>query len=158
MSTLKQVMLYIVKSYKHSKSISVSRLSKTVYLADWLAALKLDRQLTNITWDIRFSGPFAPEIESILTGDVDFQMQADKNYINKVQQIAVPNDDIPVELTPAELRVLDKVLRDTVQLNWNDFLNYVYATYPVKIQQRTTIIDLVAVAKEYKNFHIDAYR
>jgi hypothetical protein len=157
MSTLKQVMIYIVNSYKHSQSISVSRLSKTVYLADWQAALKLDRQLTNINWDIRFSGPFAPEIESVLTGDADFQMQGDKNYINKVQQIALPNEDIPVELTPFELRVLDKVLRDTVRLNWNDFLNYVYDTYPVKIQRRTTTIDLVAVAKEYKNFHIDAY-
>ena len=158
MSTLKQVMIYIVNSYKHTKSISVSRLSKTVYLADWQAALKLDRQLTNISWDMRFSGPFAREIESILTADDDFQMQGGKNSVTKVQQIAAANDDTPVELSPSELRVLDKVLRDTAQLNWNDFLNYVYATYPVKIQQRTTIIDLVAVAKEYKNFHIDAYR
>jgi len=147
MSTLKQVMIYIVNSYRHTKSISVSRLSKTVYMADWLAAIKLDRQLTNINWDIRFSGPFAPEIESILTGDEDFQMQGGKNYGNKVQQVAAANDDITVELSPAELRVLDKVLRDTVQLNWNDFLNYVYDTYPVKIQRSTTTIDLVAVAK-----------
>jgi hypothetical protein len=152
MGALKHVMIYIVNSYKHSKGISVSRLSKTVYLTDWLAALKLDRQLTNITWDIRFSGPFAREIESILTGDGDFQIQGGKNYVT-----AIPYDDMPVELTPSELRVLDKVLRDTVQLNWNDFLNYVYDTYPVKIQRRTNIIDLVDVAKEYKSFHIDAY-
>jgi hypothetical protein len=149
MSTLKEIMAYIVNFYTSKKIVSMSRLVKTMYLVDWQSAINYERLITNVTWDIRYSGPFAYEIDNILTKDNSFQVVKSNLPNLNVRQVLVAKH-ISISLLPADKNILDSILRRTAGLSWDDFLIQVYDTYPVRTQSRYTPIDLIALAKHYK--------
>src|SRR4051812_3037950 len=112
MSTLKEIMAYIVNFYTSKKIVSMSRLVKTMYLVDWQSAINYERLITNVTWDIRYSGPFAYEIDNILTKDNSFQVVKSNLPNLNVRQVLVAKH-ISISLLPADKNILDSILRRT---------------------------------------------
>ena len=51
-------------------------------------------------------------------------------------------------LDPQELEVIDEVVRETDPLYFNDFINLVYDTYPVRESSKYSILDLPKLAQK----------
>lgn len=139
---------------KNSKTVlSKGRLNKLIYLADWKNCLDNNEQLTSIQWKFNHYGPYVDEIQDIIENDNKKRITiADKiNYFGSVKyELSVKKDDF-ISPTKQQKKVLDLILQITDNLNWSDFINLVYSTYPIKVSIRGEIMDLVKLSIEYKN-------
>ena len=55
-----------------------------------------------------------------------------------------------INLSTREREILNVVIEKTKDLYFNDFIDYVYSTYPVRSQERYSNLNLMSLAKEYK--------
>ncbi|MFV8044768.1 hypothetical protein ACMZ6T_08400 [Streptococcus pluranimalium] len=59
-----------------------------------------------------------------------------------------PKEELVFNLSDKERRIVDSVIEETKVLTWNDFIDFVYDTYPIKYSKRYGVLDLVALAQE----------
>lgn len=139
---------------KNSKIVlSKGRLNKLIYLADWKNCLNNNEQLTDIQWRFNHYGPYVDEIQDIIENDSEKRIViTDKmNYFGSIKyELSIKKDDF-VSPTKQQKEVLDLILQITNNLNWSDFINLVYSTYPIKVSIRGEIMNLVKLSIEYKD-------
>ena len=151
MNRLQNIIAYFCANYPYKGELSKARLTKLVYLADWFSALADGKQLTNIEWVFNHYGPYVEDVVRAADEDYGFVIEDDwTSYGSRKQLIKFygkPND---IELTNREEEILDAVIEKTRRLYFNDFIDYVYSTYPVSSKERYSVLDLERLAKEYK--------
>jgi hypothetical protein len=151
MSTISDIAAYFCENYPHKSELSKARLTKLVYLADWEAAKRLGKQLTDIKWYFHNFGPYVDDVIDEVSKDRRFEVIDSTNFYgdNKktigLSQSAKHNIELPDHYT----EILDKVISDTRAMYWNEFINHVYSTEPVANTVRYSNLDLVEVAKSY---------
>lgn len=151
MSKLRSIMAYIATKYPHKSELSKARLTKLVYLADWFSALLDDKQMTDIEWMFNHYGPYVDDICSIANLDSEFSITPEKTlYGGDKYVISYSGASVDNELTERERTIIDTIIEKTKVMYFNDFINYVYSTYPVSSNERYSYIDLVSLAREYK--------
>ena len=124
---------YIVMNYKNKDDLSKARLNKIIYLIDWKSAIDKERQITNIEWYFNNYGPYVSDIETSLNFDI---------VRIKTNEFQKPLDE--------ENLIIDLVINLTQELSWNEFINAVYSTFPIKESEKGSSLNLVQLAKEYK--------
>lgn len=100
-----------------------ARLTTLLYLADWRAALRLGRQLSALRWRFDHFGPAAADLD--------------------LEPARAP-------LGEEERRILDHVVHIADEQPWEELERLVYSTYPAVASDRYTELDLVVLAKEYR--------
>ncbi|MBZ7930933.1 Panacea domain-containing protein [Campylobacter molothri] len=139
---------------KNSKTVlSKGRLNKLIYLVDWKNCLDNNEQLTAIQWKFNHYGPYVDEIQDTIENDSKKRITITNktNYFRSVKyELSIKKDDF-ISPTKQQKKVLDLILQITDNLNWSDFINLVYSTYPIKVSIRGEIMDLVKLSIEYKN-------
>ncbi|MDY5186050.1 Panacea domain-containing protein [Helicobacter trogontum] len=139
---------------KNSKIVlSKGRLNKLIYLADWKNCLEHNEQLTTIQWKFNHYGPYVDEIQNVIGNDSKKRIVITNkiNYFGSTKyELSVKKDDF-IPPTEQQKAVLDLILQVTNNLNWSDFINLVYSTYPIKVSIRGEIMDLVKLSTEYKD-------
>ncbi|SDS85875.1 Protein of unknown function [Nocardioides scoriae] len=147
---LSAAMAYLCVNYPHPEELSNARLTKLVYLADWEAARVLDRQLTPVRWIFNHYGPWVPDIVETAQRDPHFKVVSETNAFGspKTRITTTQPEPLLASLAADERAVLDRVMDQTRRLYFGQFIDYVYATYPIKSQQRYATLDLVALARE----------
>lgn len=152
MNKLQSIVGYLCNNYPHKAELSNARLTKLVYLADWFSSLADSKQLTNIDWIFNHYGPYVPDVFNSVTFNNNFVISnqqttygSDKYVINYRGSHDFPN------LTNREKQILDLVIRKTEHMYFNDFIDYVYSTYPVQSKDRYSHLNLPSLAQEYKN-------
>ena len=150
MGKLISVMYYFIKNYPYSNELSKTRLTEMVYLADWYSALTYGRQITNINWFFDHYGPYVIDVYDTAENSRIFTIENTFSAFGYPKQIIrlSPGGKPQDELSDEEKAILDKVIEDTKYLNWTDFLNFVYSTYPIEISQRYSYLDLVKLATD----------
>ena len=144
-------MAYIVNKYPNKSELSKARLTKLVYLADWFSALLDDKQMTDIEWVFNHYGPYVDDVSNIATFDSDFSIIPEKTiYGGDKYVISYSGNDIDSELSDREKAIIDAIIDKTKVMYFNDFIDYVYSTYPVSSNERYSYLDLEFLAKEYK--------
>lgn len=149
--------LDIVAYFVRNSQIELSkgRLNKLVYLADWKYALDYGKQLSSISWKFNHYGPYVNEIEKSIESDslkrFKITHQETSYFGHSKYTINLVNDLNFVAPNDSEKEILDIILGLTNKLNWIDFINLVYSTYPIKVSERGKILNLVALAKQYRN-------
>ncbi|MDP3279724.1 MAG: Panacea domain-containing protein [Nitrosomonas sp.] len=144
-------MAYIATKYPHKSELSKARLTKLVYLADWFSALLDDKQMTDIEWMFNHYGPYVDDISTIANLDSEFSITPEKTlYGGDKYVISYSGASVDNELTERERTIIDTIIEKTKVMYFNDFINYVYSTYPVSSNERYSYIDLVSLAREYK--------
>lgn len=151
MATLEGVIAYICKNYPLPDELSKARLTKLVYLADWESCIKAGKQITAINWYFHNFGPYVDDvINEAKSSRVLRVKQTENMYGDKKELIyLVEKAKIP-ELSDGEKEVIKSVINDTKRLYWNDFIKHVYETYPISTSERYTQLNLVGLAKSYK--------
>lgn len=151
MNRLQQIIAYFCLHYPHSEELSNSRLTKLVYLADWVSALADERQLTNIEWLFNHYGPYVEDVKNAVLISHNFSFHNDYNMFgSNKNMIKFYGNDNDINLSDRDIQILNFVINKTERQYYNEFVDYIYSTYPVQSQNRYSHLDLVNLAREYK--------
>ncbi|MDA3078131.1 Panacea domain-containing protein [Campylobacter sp. JMF_06 NA1] len=142
---------YIIEHYPYPKELSKARLNKIIYLVDWKFVLEYEKQLTSINWKFNHYGPYVDEIKDAIQSDNRFSITSTTTiYGNPKDIIELVDNKNFVEPNFDEKNIIDFIIDKTKKLYWNEFIELVYSTYPIISQEKGTNLDLVKLAKEYK--------
>lgn len=143
---------YLVEKYPYKSELSKARLTKMVYLADWVSCISFGAPLTDTEWYFNHYGPYVDDIVDIARGDGRFSVEGSVNMYGATKTVVGlrGKPDVWPSLSARDRRVLDHVINSTMGLNWQQFIKSVYATYPVVTQPKGSHLDLVRLASEYK--------
>ncbi|KHD07581.1 hypothetical protein PN36_31940 [Candidatus Thiomargarita nelsonii] len=151
MNKLQNIIAYFCVNYPHKGELSKARLTKLVYLTDWFSALVDDKKLTNINWVFNHYGPYVDDVVNSATKSEGFILSKEQTIYGSDKYLIGFNGLFDKEsLSIREREILDAVINKTKSLYFNDFIDYVYSTYPVTSKNRYSELDLVSLAKEYK--------
>ena len=152
MNELSNIVAYLCQTYPHKHELSKARLTKLVYLADWYSALVDEQQLSDIRWHFNHYGPYVDDVTNSISGNPDFAILNEQTIYGSTKYLIKYVGNLNINVLPERTRqILDAVINNTKQLYFNDFIDYVYSTYPVTSNQRYSNFDLVTLAREYKH-------
>jgi len=149
---LKKMIIYICVAYPDKWDLSDARLTKMIYLADWKYALKYGEKLTGIEWVFNHYGPYVPDVLNCAKScHSELSLEYGANAYNTPKTVIKAKDNIQKPNLDSKVTdVLDFVIEKAVKRSWNQFIQLVYSTYPIYMQPRYSKLDLVELAKEYK--------
>lgn len=144
------IVAYFIKNSK--TQLSKGRLNKLVYLADWKYSLDYGKQISNINWKFNHYGPYVDDIENSISNDSlhRFEIQENTTYFGNSKLIRVKQDLNFSDPNSQEKKVLDLIIKLTDTLNWTDFINLIYSTYPIKEASQGDTMNLVELSVKYK--------
>jgi hypothetical protein len=166
MDNIRNIAIYIFQNYPNPLELSISRLVKLVFLADWKSSIINDRQITNIKWSKRSRGPYGIEVaESISTDKLHFNILFNDDYINHDLNISnldflispIKNEEpkSDFDLLDEDKKILDDVLSATAEFNWQELSIFVDSLFPMIKTSLNQSIDLKELSEEYKNLKLD---
>lgn len=153
MVELIDIISYILKYYPHKNELSNARLTKMIYLIDWRSAFDCGKTVTTINWYFDNYGPFVHDIEETINGNLNIIQPIYTNtiYGTKKKLFMLKNDNICLENIPQNVKnIIDIIIEKTKGLYWQQFINFVYSTYPIATSERYTYLNLVQKAIQYK--------
>lgn len=143
---LRNVLLYIVKNYPYGDELTKTRITKLVYLIDWEYTKKYGKQMTEISWYFNHYGPYVSDVLDEADEDTTLSIQNTFSNFGTIKYIIRPKYDrnlIHYEgLDDSEIEIINKVVENTKMLSWNQFINYVYDTPPIKESSKYSYLDL----------------
>lgn len=150
---LKNILLYILQ--KSKLTLNKARITKLVYLIDWKSSLDRWIQATDIEWYFDHYWPFVKDIDNILQSDSNlFEINQFVNGYNPASSSPITTykaklNTIP-NLDPNLKSTIDFVLDKTDWLEFQDFVDFIYSTYPIVVSEKYSYLNLINLAKEYK--------
>lgn len=152
MKKLQEIIAYLCLQYPHKSEITKARLTKMVYLADWFSALLDNKQLTKIEWVFNHYGPYVDDVVEAAHSSLGFKVDSRSTMYGTTKYVISYDGNLnDIKLTEREVDILNTVIKKTKDMYFNDFVEYVYSTYPVKTKERYSTFDLVALAEKYKD-------
>lgn len=149
---LKAILAYIVGSYPAPSDLSNSRLTKLVFLSDWKQCLKTGRYCSGIKWYFDHYGPYVDDVINLAKSDSDFLVSSTKNDFggakNVISLAGGYKSDFHIDSSLKES--IDFVVNLTKDKKYDEFIDFVYSTYPVVTAKKYSGINLEAKAEEYK--------
>ncbi len=138
MSKIADVAAYFCKHYPHKSELSKTRLTKLVYLADWEAAKRKGRQVTDIEWYFHNFGPYVDDVIEAVQEDPRFEIIQALNYYGepKVEVRLSGKEAASGGLDNEEINILDSVIETTSPMYWDSLSN----TYTVLPQLKSLIV------------------
>lgn len=156
MNRLQSIIAYFCLNYPYPSELSNSRLTKLIYLADWVSALADGQQLTEIEWLFNHYGPYVDDvIDTVEYSRRYFSLHNDYNAFGSNKNVISFNDAYAedIRLSVRDRQILNLVIDRTKGKYYNEFIDYVYSTYPVQSQNRYSNLDLVRLANEYRHLN-----
>lgn len=139
-------MRYIVKNYPYPDDLTKTRITKLVYLIDWENVKEYGIQITNIEWFFDHYGPYVSDVLDEADEDKTVSIYSTISNFGTVKYIVQPKRNkeelLYDDLTDNDKDIIDRVIDKTKNLYWNEFINYVYSTEPIKNSTRYSVLDL----------------
>lgn len=151
MSKLKEVIRYLLINSSQPSKLTKTKVTKLVYLADWLSSVKYNKQLTNIEWYFDHYGPYVSDVYLVSEKDSKVEIRAGLNAFGNPKETLVckiQKEEFKIRLNFEEQQILNKVLRKTDNMNWREFIDYVYRTEPIIKSKKYSELNLVLIARE----------
>ena len=153
MVELIDIISYILKYYPVKSELSNARLTKMIYLVDWRSAFDYGEQITDINWYFDNYGPFVHDVEDTINNNTDLIKRVDtyNMYGTKKTMFVLKNENICFDNISENIKsTIDLIIEVTKGLYWQEFINFVYSTYPIVTSERYTYLNLVQKAIEYR--------
>jgi hypothetical protein len=152
MAELKDVLAYLLHGYPNRSDLSNARVTKMVYLSDWRHSITRGHQITDIHWTFDNYGPFVWDVKQEAEANPNlFRVEQSRTaYGNSKTLISMASDRYSPRLTAEEKASIQHVLNVTHALSWDQFIQLVYSTYPIRASERYSQLDLPALAAEYQ--------
>ena len=151
MAHIKDVLAYLLKQYPHDNETSNARVTKMIYLSDWVHCIREGRQITEIQWHFDNYGPYVHDVKRVAEQfHKTFEVrQSQTMYGDTKSLILLTRNSFAPALELSEMAAVDHVILHTKGMYWNEFIKTIYGTYPIASSERYSSLDLVAKAKEY---------
>jgi hypothetical protein len=152
MAALADAMAYILKRYSGSAMSNV-RLTRMLYLTDWVHALRHRDSVTPIRWYYDTYGPFVWDVLDTANADPERFVVTYTNpaYGAPVALIGLAEAALEQpDLSPEERESADHVIDATDDLDTDGFVKLVYSTHPILTSDRFSYLDLIEKAEEYQ--------
>lgn len=147
MNKLNALVRCFCEKYPHESELSNARLTKMIYLADWKSAQRRGSQITDINWVFNHYGPYVDDVQIEAQRDPLVEVvNTSTMYGTRKVQIRLVGEADYSALSIDDVNIVDEVIDDTKMKFWNDFIKYVYSTYPIKSNTRYATLDLVELA------------
>lgn len=155
MNKTQEVIRHILNNYPYDDDLSKTRITKLVYLSDWYNAQQSGVQITPIQWYFDHYGPYVTDVIDAAESDEDvefshtFSMFGSPKLLittkDKTKQLSVTN------LSDSEKDAINNVIEATKQLNFNEFIDYVYSTFPITSTEKYNYLKLTDLAFQEKS-------
>ena len=153
MASLTSVMAWIMKNYPHEHEMSNARLTKMVYLSDWHHTVYAGRRMTDIDWFFDNHGPFVWDIKDAAVANSDlFEVLETKNMYGSRKTLIRLRDRVFSDdsLSETEKSSVISMIEVTKKFYWDDFITFVYSTFPVLVSKKYSRLDLEALANRFR--------
>ena len=80
-----------------------------------------------------------------------FTISNSQNFYGDNKLIISCNENYQPNVSVEEKKIMDFVIEKTKSMYFNEFIDYVYSTYPISSQQRYLNLDLISLANEYNS-------
>ncbi len=152
MVKLIDIILYILKNYPHKNELSNARLTKMIYLIDWRSAFDNGKQITNIKWYFDNYGPFVHDVEEEIVNHPELiHIVETKNIFGKRKKLyRLVDDNVKLSIPTDIENIINTTISVTKGFYWQQFINFIYSTYPIVTSERYTYLNLIEKAKAYK--------
>lgn len=151
MNKLRAIMAYFCANYPHKSELSKARLTKLVYLADWYSALMQNHKMTDIDWVFNHYGPYVDNITDLANLDGEFSITPQKTtYGGDKYVISYNGENVDGAFDKDELNILNAIINKTKSMYFNEFINFVYSTYPISSNERYSRLNLEQLAEQYR--------
>lgn len=138
--SLNDLIKYFCSMYPHSQELSKARLTKMIYLADWENFKLSKKQLSDIKWYFDNFGPYVSDVVDTAYNDPDVRLVSTRT-IYGTEKTLIEYKGVTPTLDEPVRTILDKVIESTKTLSWKNFIEYVYATPPIKESTRYNYLD-----------------
>ena len=133
--------------------VSRSRLIKTIYLADWRAAIVQGSQITNADWVLSECGPYSPEIRQELTDNTtNFEIEACEIHDRMMNVVKLKKLTGLRSFGQKDEVVTSFLRKKALRLDWGHFNQLVNSTFPVRVSLVGDKLDLADMAQKYKDY------
>lgn len=153
MNDIVDLCIYIFKKYPNPLQLSKPRLVKLLYLLDWKSALDYGHQVTNIKWVFNHYGPYVEDvINALKASKYDFKVISSAHFMNpfyESDKIELITNRKPI-ISDSAKTILDLLILHTSKMDWNQFINLVYSTYPIRNNPKYSNLNLIKDANEIK--------
>lgn len=147
-----EIVYLLCKKYPYKKELSRSRLTKLVYLVDLDHYRKFHKLATEIDWKYDNHGPFTWDVHEAAqslhdtTGIIDIEEKANMFGSRKMEYVIRDGKEMETaSLDKTIIACIDSVIEETKQLNYNDFIKYVYKTAPMENAEQYYELDFSKV-------------
>ena len=149
MRKLEAVICYLLDTYPHKRDMVDYRLTKTVYLIDWVSCKRHDKQITKTMWLFDRRGPYVDDIliESLRSKNIK-AIYLD-NPSNPYFTFIGDSDEVLKALTEEEISVIDFVIKHTKALYTMNFEYLVDSTHPFFHGTEKQIVDLRKISRDH---------
>jgi hypothetical protein len=154
MASLRDAMVYVCKNYPYPEHLSFPRFSGILYLADWRSAITREQILSDAQWLLTAHGPVNHALLSVLQHDRAFHFTATMRAHSspppsEVIIGAAAKAEHP-SVSAEEQAILDFAIRSVINKDPMELARLIHSTFPVVTQPRDSSLDLVALARRYK--------
>ncbi len=152
MNKLLSLIIYILKTYPNPEELSKPRLVKLIYLVDWKYTIDNGKQYTDIKWFFHHYGPYVDDVISVMKRNTDlFDIKSNYNeYSGGVSdRFKLKNKDIDININDDVRKIADLMINHTNKMGWNQFISFIYSTYPIKTNSKYSNLDLVKLSKKF---------
>jgi hypothetical protein len=150
---LKHIMAWILKNYPHGHEMSNARLTKMVYLCDWHHTVYSGERMTSIDWYFDNHGPFVWDVkDEAVERPKWFRLVSTTNMYGSRKTLVelVKKDYSGDGLSYTEKDSIAKIIERTKSLFWDDFITFVYSTYPILNSEKYSHLKLEALADRFR--------
>src|SRR5437879_3433155 len=124
MADLNDVIAYLLIHYPSGHQLSLTRLMRIVYLADWRSAIAYRHQLTNVQWSIKAYGPYSAAVRMACDADPFQVLETVNERGRRKLVIRLADQTLVPTLDEAERTVLARALDDS-SVSWEDLTRLV---------------------------------
>ncbi|WP_367772488.1 type II toxin-antitoxin system antitoxin SocA domain-containing protein [Flavobacterium sp. WC2421] len=142
---------YLYIKYPNSNQLSISRVMKLLYLIEWRYAITNFEKITDIEWMQTEYGPFYKTLRSIYNESSNYEVTIKLDDKNREQTVIIfLNKKENLSLKDEAKKVVDFVIGHCKDYSWTELNNLVNSTYGVLNTPQGQIIDIVNLARKYK--------
>lgn len=153
MNELINLIIYIFKNYPKVDELSKPRLVKLIYLIDWKHTVVNGIKATSIEWYFNHYGPYVETVIDLIKDNPDiFNVETRINAYGGVSDKIKLISKQEVQIENSVKESADFIISNTSQMNWTNFIDLVYSTYPIKTNSKYTHLNLVEEARKFEEF------
>ena len=145
---LHDVIVRICTSYRYKDELSRARVTKLVYLSDWVSSLHYGGPITNTQWVFNHYGPYVGDVPATVASSPVLMESPETNAFGSPKRVITAVPGAVDGLSDSERAVVDAVLGHTESMTFTKFIDYVYDSYPIRASKRYDTLDLGAFAAQ----------